>query len=236
MEIKLPKSWDDVTIGMYIELRPVLSAEMNEVERLIYILAVLLKKPTQDVEKIKIAEYHEMRKTLSFLWELPLPTQLQKYFTIEGKDYEIVLNANELDAGQYMSVVTKLKDAANDPEVVYNQLHEILASISVPVEKVKKKYKRIAIEPSYYKKVANDFYNYLPMSIAYPIGVFFWNLSDSLTKIIQDSLKSKLKEKMTEAEEIQAEVMKDFLKDGDGGLHSITSLMDALKNGDTIKE
>jgi hypothetical protein len=236
MEIKLPQSWDDVTVGMYIELRPILHSDKNEIERLIYILAVLLKKPTQDVEKIKIAQYHEMRKTLSFLWELPLPTELQKYFTIEGNDYEIVLNANELDAGQYMSVVTKLKNASDDPEIVYNQLHEILASISVPVEKVKKKYKRIAIEPSYYKKVAQDFYHHLPMSIAYPIGVFFWNLSDSLTKIIQDSLKSKLAEKMTEAEEIQAEVMRDFLKDGDGGLHSITSLMDALKSGDTMNK
>ena len=236
MEFKLPKSWDDITIGMYIELRPVLKADMNEIERLIYILAVLLKKPTQDIEKIKIKDYHEMKKVLAFLWEMPLPTKLQKYFTIEGKDYEIVLNANELDAGQYMSVVTKLKNAENDDDVAYNQLHEILASISVPVEKKRKKWQRIAIEPSYYKKVANDFYNHLPMSIAYPIGVFFWNLSASLTKVIQDSLKSKMNEKLTEAEEIQAEVMKDFLNDGDGTLHSITSLMDALKNGNTIKE
>ena len=235
MEFKLPKSWNDITIGMYIELRPVLKAEMNEIERLIYILAVLLKKPTQDVEKIKVGDYHKMKKELAFLWELPLPTKLQKYFTIEGKDYEIVLNANELDAGQYMSVVTKLKNAEQDEDISYNQLHEILASISVPVEKHRKKWRRTAIEPSYYKKVAQDFYNHLPMSIAYPIGVFFWNLSESLIKVMQDSLKLKMSEKMTEAEEIQAEVMMDFLSDGDGGLHSIISLMDVLKNGDTTK-
>ena len=235
MDIKLPESWDDITVGMYIELRPILHADMNEIERLIYLLAVILKKPTQDIEKIKIEDYHKMRETLAFLWKEELPTILQKNFNINGKDYEVVLNANELDAGQYMSVVTKLKDIENDPEIAYNKLHEILASISVPVEKVKKKYKRIAIEPSYYKKVAQDFYNYLPMSIAYPIGVFFYNLSESLTKIIVDYSKSKIAEKMTEAEEIQAEVMRDFLNDGDGGLHSITSLMDALKNGDTTK-
>ena len=226
--MQVPKSWDDISIGQYIELRPVLLADMNDIERLIHLLAVLLKQPTQEIKKLKIEEYRNIHKDLKFL-DSELPREVQNRFEINGKWYEIVLNANELNGGQYMSITSKLKDSQNDPEYVYNNLHEILASISIPVEKKRLGWKHLEIEPSYYKDTAEAFYKHLPMSIAYPIGVFFYNLSQSLMKSIQDYSNQKL----TEAEKMKMEVMRDFLADGDGSLRSITYLMEILKSGST---
>jgi len=231
--MNIPKSWDDITIGQYIELKPVLDQDWdNPISELIHLLAVLLKKSTQEVGKLNVKEYIGIRKDLSFIWETELPREVQNRFKVEDKWYEVVLNARELNGGQYISLVTKLKDVNNDPNGTVNMLHEILASISIPVSKGKLKWSKLEIEPSYYKETAQAFYRSLPMSVAYPIGIFFWNLSQSLMKAIQDYSNKKL----TEAEKIKEEVMMDFLKDGDGSLRSITSLMEILRSGDTLNK
>lgn len=232
MKIKVPTSWNDISIGQYIELRPVLNAEMNDLERLIYLLAVLLKKPTQDIEKIKITDYQLIRKKMSFLWDQDLPREVQRYFTVEGKSFEVVLNARELNGGQYMSVATKLKGAENDPEHVYNNLHSIIASITIPVQKGKLGWKQMNIDPSYFQDTGELFYHHLPMSVAYPIGVFFYNLSKSL----MISTKDYLNKNLTEAQKMKEEVMKDFFNDGDGSLRLITYLTEIFQNGNTLKK
>jgi hypothetical protein len=231
--MKVPKSWDEISIGQYIELKPVLDEEFdNPITELIHLLAVLLKQPLQEVGKLNVGEYIGIRKDLSFLWETELPRQVVDKFEIKGKWFKVVTNARELNGGQYMSLVTKLKDVNSDPNATINMMHEILTSISVPLEKGKLRWKEIEIEPAYYQETSKLFYNHLPMSVAYPIALFFYNLSSSLMKVIQDYSNKKL----TEAEKIKEEVMMDFLKDGDGSLHSITSLMEIFRNGDTLSK
>ena len=41
MQITIPTKWEDVTIGNYINLRPVLNSKLNPIERVVNILAVL---------------------------------------------------------------------------------------------------------------------------------------------------------------------------------------------------
>jgi len=212
MDIKIPNSWDDISIGQYIELRPVLAAEMSDIERLIHILAVILRQPTQEVKKIKLKNVKEINKEMSFLWKEELPTELQNIFQIDDQWFEIVLDARELNAGQYMSVSTKLKDVDSDPNVIYSIIHNILASISYPIIENKGKYERQEIDSSYFSDTSKLFYEKLPVSIAYPLGVFFCNLSQDLMPIIQGYSKRKL----TKANSIMEEVQKDISKDGDG--------------------
>ena len=65
--MKIPKSWDDITIGQYIELKPVLDADWdNPISELIHLLAVLLKKSTQEVGKLNVKEYINIKK-ISYL-------------------------------------------------------------------------------------------------------------------------------------------------------------------------
>lgn len=231
--MKIPKSWDELTIGQYIELRPVLNANFdNPITEIIHLLAVLLQQPTQEVCKMTVDDYLNVRNDLSFIWETELPREIQRRFKVNGKWYEVVTNARQLNGGQYISLVTKLKDTNGNPDATIDMLHQILTSISIPVSKGKLGWNKLEIEPTYYQDTAKEFYDHLPMSIAYPIGVFFYNLSQSLMTAIQDYSNKKL----TEAEKIKKEVMEDFLKDGDGSLHSITYLMETLKSGSTSKK
>ena len=55
MEITIPTSWQDITIGQYIKLRPVLKAELNPIERVINIIdaakGIGINKFTIETEK-----------------------------------------------------------------------------------------------------------------------------------------------------------------------------------------
>ena len=54
MEITIPTKWEDVTIGNYINLRPVLNSKLNPIERVVNILAVLTVHK-RDLEYTNIA-------------------------------------------------------------------------------------------------------------------------------------------------------------------------------------
>ena len=183
----------------------------------------------KDVLKCKPSE---LAVDLSHLLEEPSRV-LKKNFTINGKNYAIVNHVNDLEAGQYMSFTTYLKGFADNPNVHIEQMPDILASVIFPVDKNNKV---MAIEPSYFRNLADDIRNTMSIEDAYPIAVFFCNLSASLMTTTQDYLNQKL-EKMTEQSKTAIlEVAKDLEKDGVGLPHSIRSAMETLQKDHITKK
>ena len=132
-----------------------------------------------------------------------------------------------------MSFTTYLKGFADNPNVHIDQMPDILASVIFPVDKNNKV---LAIEPSYFRNLADDIRNTMSIEDAYPIAVFFCNLSASLTKCMQDYLSQKL-EKMTEqSKNAILEVVKDLESDGVGLPRSIVSAMETLQKDHTTKK
>ena len=114
IEITIPTSWDDITVGNYIELRPVLSTDMNDVERVINILCVLTGKKREDIKQVSIKDYHKLVKQMKFL-KTPLPKELKKRrFLIGGKWYEFKYHADKLLFGEYINVMDILQCAKNN--------------------------------------------------------------------------------------------------------------------------
>ena len=77
MEITIPTSWQDITIGQYIKLRPVLKGELNPIERVINILAVLTDQKREVIRDIPLNQYKVIKEKMSFL-ETEIPKQLEK--------------------------------------------------------------------------------------------------------------------------------------------------------------
>ncbi len=77
MEIKIPTSWDDITLGQYIELRPILHTEQEDFTRMINILCVLTGKKREEIKELTIPDFHKLVKKMSFLNE-PLSKELKK--------------------------------------------------------------------------------------------------------------------------------------------------------------
>ena len=225
--MRIPKSLKEVLVKDYIKINKIRSAEYdNPFTRTIDLLCIFNKR--EDVLKCKPSE---LAIDLSHLLVEPSRI-LKQYFTINGKRYGIVNHINDLEAGQYMSFTTYLKGFADNPNVHIEQMPDILASVIFPVDKNNKV---MAIEPSYFRNLADDIRNTMSIEDAYPIAVFFCNLSQSLTKCMQDYLSQKL-EKMTEqSRSAILEVAKDLEKDGGGLPPSIISAMETLRKDPTTK-
>ena len=212
MEITIPTSWQDITIGQYIKLRPVLKAELNPIERVINILAVLTNQKKEVIKNIPLSQYKVIKEKMNFL-ETEIPKQLDKRrFKIGDTFYEFKVDAKKLLFGEYINNMEILQKAANNEEVIYENLHHVLTTICRPVEKKWLRWLEIEVDGELLRKTADNFFNNMPITIAYPIGVFFYNHFQSLTQDIRISLMEKATEMMKEASQEM-----DLVSDGDGG-------------------
>ena len=226
--MRIPKSLKEVLVKDYIQINKIRSAEYdNPFTRTIDLLCIFNKR--EDVLKCKPSE---LAIDLSHLLVEPSRT-LKQYFTINGKRYGIVNHINDLEAGQYMSFTTYLKGFADNPNVHIEQMPDRLASVIFPVDKNNKV---MAIEPSYFRNLADDIRNTMSIEDAYPICVFFCLLSANLRQTTQDFLNTKLESMTEQSREAILEVAKDLEKDGVGLPHSITSAMETLQKDHITKK
>ena len=211
MELKIPTSWEDITLGQYIELRPILQTKEDDIKRVINILCVLTGKKREEIRNVTIPDFHKLVKKMSFLND-PLPKQLNKRrFLIGGKWYEFKLDAKKMLFGEYISVMEILQKSGDNEDLLFNNLHKILTVICRPVYKTLFGFKSVDIDGDLIRETANNFYNNMPITIAYPIGVFFYQRYPTLTETIKTSL-------MEEAEKKIKEVKTDLQKAGVGGV------------------
>jgi len=226
--MRIPKSLKEVLVKDYIQINKIRSAEYdNPFTRTIDLLCIFNKR--EDVLKCKPSE---LAIDLSHLLVEPSRI-LKQYFTINGKRYGIVNHINDLEAGQYMSFTTYLKGFADNPNVHIEQMPDILASVIFPVDKNNKV---MAIEPSYFRNLADDIRNTMSIEDAYPIAVFFCNLSASLRQTTLNYLNTKLESMTEQSKSAILEVAKDLESDGVGLPHSITSAMETLQKDRITKK
>jgi len=227
--MRIPKSLKEVLVKDYIQINKIRSAEYdNPFTRTIDLLCIFNKR--EDVLKCKIKEVETV--DLSHLLEEPSRI-LKRNFTINGKRYAIVNHINDLEAGQYMSFTTYLKGFADNPNVHIDQMPDILASVIFPVDKNNKV---MAIEPSYFRNLADDIRNTVTIDEIYGVAVFFCNLSRSLMQTTQDYLNKKVENMTEESRTAILEVAKDLESDGVGLPLSIASAMETLRKDLTTKK
>ena len=95
-----------------------------------------------------------------------------------------------------------LQKANNNEEVIYENLHTILTIICRPVYKTMFGFKNAEVDGEVIRQTAENFYNNMPITIAYPIGVFFYNHLPHLTEVIKTSLMETANKKISQAQEI----------------------------------
>ena len=204
MNITIPTKWEDVTIGNYINLRPILNTELKPIERVVNILAVLTGEKKEVIKNISLDQYKTIKEKMSFL-ETDLPKELkEKRFKIGAQWYKFELKAQNLAFGEYINMMEILQSAKD----------RILTTICRPIGKKFFRWKDIKVDGELLRHTQKNFFDNMPMTIAYPIGVFFYTHWESLTEIIKTCL-------MEEAEKLkrEAEIEIALIKDGAGGEH-----------------
>lgn len=196
----IPTNWNDVTLESYVPYRKTfeeyteeqvekMTPEAFELARLdLRIKRACLLANVEPEEILKLTQ-EELLK-VDDLEKIPIPTKIAKSFRINGQTYKPQLDPRKYTGGEYMAVMNACKDKGSD------NIHRILFLVCKPVNVWGKE---IKFEAHEIEARMNDFKK-LPVSIAYPIALFFWNLSRVLTDATLDYSSELMKKQREEME------------------------------------
>lgn len=196
--MNLPKKLSDITLAQYVEVLPLLQKEYsNPVTRVIEFLCVLTGKPEKEVEALKVQDVLSNSDKIDSLFnDDPKKYPLKQQLKVNGKKYNIIIDATKLSASKYVTVMDLLKDCSTDLQM-WEKAHLVLAALMVNNDNTD-------IDVNDYFEVAEGVKS-LKMSQVAPISAFFFTLWSSLTRNIQDSLIHRAE---TQIEELRMDLVK----------------------------
>ncbi len=179
MKLELPKDWQGVNIGQFIELSKSKDNHEEKIDLIVEVVSILSGVERQKIAELDLLNLSKAYNAISFINDIGFPDKVEKHLHVEGITYIAELDISKMTAGQYIDLKHYAKDAIGN-------LHNILSIFYIPIGK---KYNEIPCQ-----KVADDFYNHVSIATVYPVAVFFWTLSNLWMQSIKESTESKMKE------------------------------------------
>lgn len=213
------KSYNDLTVGKYQELRKLELEGLDALEQQVAILAVLNDMDEDEVFNMPLADYQKLASDMHFLDTQPVINTKHNPKTIKigGEEYDVVQDARDLTAGQYIDYQHYLGVEDFD-----GQLPNILTVFVIPKGK---KYG----EGYNMAELANTFKEKMPIITAMEISSFFLRQSLTSIKASLTSLRLKMRMmKMTTRKKEVKEMMQEaidklgLLKDSISSLDGLT--------------
>jgi hypothetical protein len=198
--MKQPKNWSDITIRKYIErvkLSRKSGSELETIEQMIKLAAVTFECSEEEAANIGIDKLNQVNQ----LFKSEKPTKIVKEIRLNGQHFEFELNPNKLTASQYAGVMEATKD-------IDINLHLFLFHLARPYNYSWFRKKYIKLEDHQTIELIDQFKD-IPMSVANPIAVFFFNLSTEFTRILNDYSDQKLKEMNKILDQTKTDLLKD---------------------------
>ena len=185
--MKIPKSWNDVTIGQFMELRQSTKDLEDNFDVTNTHIAVLCGITQQEVLSMKVSTRNKIVDRISFITTEPTG-QFKPTFWHNKKRWKVTDNINDLLPSQYLDVSMFIKKGAE------SNYHNILAVICQPLKLgvFKRPYNVDKV-----MKHADELLS-VPVPVAMSIAAFFLNSLEIYTDNTQTYL-----------EEIQAILMKE---------------------------
>lgn len=190
-EFKLPTSWDEVSVAQYSKLMLAIEKEgTTEIELMIKSLEALVGIDGGILTKVPIKMLREAYKQLGELTSSMPSNELSRVVEIDGIEYGIIPDFNELTLGEFVDLDNYLQDN-------YNNLNKIFAVLYRPV--IERDGNNYNIEPYSLKNISDRrelFNNRLSIDTVYGALVFFCSIG---SKHIESTLYSLEEEKMSQS-------------------------------------
>lgn len=152
------KSYSEMSIEKYYELRDNMSEELEPLDFQVRMISILSDMSEDDVLNLPLDKYAECVVDMAFIDELPKPRNMfSSTLKINGVKYKLLKDVNSMTAGQYIDFQSYLD---NKLGVEY-----ILSTILIPEGK---KYGEYDVAP-----VIEDIRKYLDIQTAVSIRFFF---------------------------------------------------------------
>lgn len=128
--MKLPKSFDELTVGQYQEINLIIQENNDPIERHIKLLACLGNTTIEEVEKHTPKQIKEFVKAVEFVYAPDtISKEIVKRFVLKNRLVGPVIGAEKLTAGQILT----LKHLEKEDNLV-GLLHEMLACLYVELD------------------------------------------------------------------------------------------------------
>lgn len=121
--------WKDVSINLFFEIKKIMDADLEETDRKIKILALLMDETEEEFSGRKIGEVQELAEQLNFMQKDPfIKTNDVKTLFINGAEYELRTKLEDYSVAQYVDFQNYIKDGQNN-------LARMLSTVIIPVGK-----------------------------------------------------------------------------------------------------
>ena len=176
IKIQLPESIADITLNQYqqfikLQEKADTLSEQGMAERLISLFTGIKK---QDVKKIVISDYETIIKQITDACSVP--SKFQQRFKLNGIEYGLIPNLNEISQGEYIDLTTLGSDM--------DEMNKVMAILFRPIVK-EDSFGNYSVEA--YRDIterSNEMLN-CPMHIVNGSLLFFLNLSKDLKNCME---------------------------------------------------
>lgn len=121
--------WKDVSINLFYQIKKIIDADLEETDRKIKILALLMDETEEEFSGRKIGEVQELAEQLNFMQKDPfIKTNDVKTLFINGAEYELRTKLEDYSVAQYVDFQNYIKDGQNN-------LARMLSTVIIPVGK-----------------------------------------------------------------------------------------------------
>lgn len=172
-KIKIPESWEDITIGQYQYYTKSIEHARTDKEKAVVAITAFCDLNELEVEYLTNASYNDIVQRLKWVEEEPREHyELIQIFEVEGNQYGFIPNWAKLTFGEYVDL--EMHCTKGD---LWQNLDRALAIMYRPViEHIKGHYK---IEDYTIDEDRVALMREMPMTLAVGAMVFFWNTAET---------------------------------------------------------
>jgi hypothetical protein len=185
LNIQVPQTLNDVTLGQYQKFAKLNTEENNNTNFLLHkMVEIFCNIDLKDIARIKFTYVQAIINELNKMFDEKTP--LVPTFKLHGVEYGFIPKLDDITLGEYIDLDNTLSD--------WQQMHKAMSVLYRPV--TIKKNNRYQIEP-YTGDENKDIFLHMPLDVVMGSLLFFWNLSNELLQITLNYLSEEMKENLT---------------------------------------
>lgn len=185
-KIRFPSNYNEVTLEQYRKIVEVQKEEATDIHRVIRTVRILTGMTENQLLKLTSKDIARIKDVLSWLQEPPKAMELQPTFEMDGVEYGIIPDIDNITVGEFADLENLCKDADEN-------LHEIMAILYRPItRKVSNWYEVEEYQPTAQKAEAML---QAPFGVALSMMVFFSVIEREL---VMNTLQFLAEERQTE--------------------------------------
>ena len=176
--MKIPKSWDEITISQFKELQSIQSD--NELTAEIERISILTDSDPEEIRSLPIADFNKLRSEAYNILSTPIPNEPKLKIEVGGKKFGMIPDLNFISAGEWVDIENFSKDSNGN-------IHLICAVLWRPIIWEDGDDWKISPHTTEgFQKRADLFLNNLPITAVWGGLVFFSTFATGCMEIILD--------------------------------------------------